>query len=63
MGFYRTHRAYLVAAIHVQRGIVDNDQLHEGFRRQSRAILQRLCGELDDIDAAAAEKPREGVIA
>lgn len=49
MGYYKTHRDYLVAAIREQRQNVDHGR-HEAFRASSRKILQRLCGELDDLD-------------
>lgn len=54
MGHYKTHREYLVAAIREQRRNVDHGR-HEAFRASSRKILQRLCGELDDLDAGKAE--------
>ncbi len=50
MTTYKTHRAYLVARIRALRGEV-NDGRHLSFREQSREILQRLVGELDDLDA------------
>lgn len=46
---YKTHRAYLVARIHALRGEVDGGG-RAAFREQSRRILCRLVGELDDLD-------------
>ena len=63
MGFYRNRREYLVAAIREQQLIIESDRAHPGVKEQSQQIMARLSGELDDLDAAAAEKPREGVIA
>lgn len=54
MAYYKTHRDYLVAAIREQRRNVDHGR-HEAFRASSRKKLQRLCGELDDLDAGNAE--------
>lgn len=63
MGFYKNRRAYLVAAIQGQRRILESERAHEGVKAQSKSIFLRHCAELDDLDAAEAEKPREGVIA
>lgn len=52
MGFYKNRREYLVAAIREQQLIIDNERAHEGVKQQSRRIHARLCGELDDLDAA-----------
>lgn len=52
---HKTHRAYLAARIRVLRHEVEYGR-HATFRKQSRRILRRLCGQLDDIDAAKAER-------
>lgn len=48
---YKTRRACLVARIQVLRHEVEHG-MHASFRKQSRRILRRLCGRLDDIDVA-----------
>ena len=52
---YRNRRAYLVARISVLRHETDHGK-HASFRAQSRRILSRLCGQLDDLDAAKTER-------
>ncbi len=58
MRFYSNHREYLVAAIKENRYQVErtDDKMSEEHRVVCRRILRRHCGELDDIDAKAAEK-------
>ncbi len=52
---YPTHRQYLTSRIRVLQYEVEHGR-HAAFREQSRIILTRLCGELDDMDAATAER-------
>lgn len=55
---YRNRREYLVAAIagnRYQAGRTD-DKMNEVHRAVCRRILRRQCGQLDDLDAAEAER-------
>lgn len=55
---YRNHREYLVAAISGNRyqAARTDPKMDEKHRAVCRRILRRQCGELDDLDAAEAER-------
>lgn len=48
ISYYKNHCEYLVAAIRGAQAMIDNERATAEVRKQSRKILARLCGELDD---------------
>ena len=58
MGYYKTRREYLIAAIRGAQTMVDNERASEGVRKESRKIHARLCGQLDDLDLSFLKIPK-----
>lgn len=59
MGYYKTPREYLIAAIRGAQAMIDNERASEGVRKDSRKIHARLCGQLDDLDLSFLKIPEK----